>query len=150
MAKCFAQVKEASTKRERDTMQNTMPSKLLAIAAMLACSAAQALDLNQATEADLDGVKGIGPSTTARILAARQAQPFKNWQDFMQRVKGIKTTTAVKLTTAGLTIEGAGYATPETPSTAASRPATPSSVPLATPSAAPPKSAIGLTPTPTP
>ena len=122
MAERFAQVKEETAKRAGDTEQNSLPSKLLAIAAMLACSSAQALDLNYATEADLDGVKGLGPSTTARILAARQAHPFKNWQDFMQRVKGIKAPTAAKLAAAGLTIDGEGYAATETPPLAPNKP----------------------------
>ena len=103
-------------------MTFNFPPKLFAIAAMLACGAAQALGLNHATVADLGGVKGLGPSTEARILAARQAHPFKNWQDFMQRVKGIKTPTAAKLAAVGLTIDGEGYAAKETPPLATNKP----------------------------
>jgi competence protein ComEA len=65
-----------------------------------------AVDVNTATEAQLDGVKGLGPSSTARILQAREAGTFKDWKDFMARVKGIKLGTARKLSDAGLTVNG--------------------------------------------
>lgn len=66
-----------------------------------------AVDVNTATEAQLDNVKGLGPSSTARILQAREAGPFKDWKDFMARVKGIKLGTARKLSSAGLTVDSA-------------------------------------------
>lgn len=81
---------------------------------LLACSMAQATELNTATEAQLDGLRGLGPSSTARILQARGAGVFQNWADFMARVKGIKPATATKLSAQGLTVNGAPY-TPETP-----------------------------------
>lgn len=68
-----------------------------------------ALEVNSATEAQLDGLRGLGPSQTARILQAREAGPFKDWADFMARVKGIKAPTATKLSTQGLTVGGATY-----------------------------------------
>lgn len=68
-----------------------------------------ALEVNDATEAQLDGVRGLGPSQTARILQAREAGPFKSWADFMVRVKGIKAPTATKLSAQGLTVGGATY-----------------------------------------
>lgn len=84
------------------------------VMALLACSLAQATELNTATEAQLDGLRGLGPSSTARILQAREAGVFQNWADFMARVKGIKPATATKLSAQGLTVNGAPY-TPETP-----------------------------------
>ena len=65
-----------------------------------------AVDANTATEAQLDSVKGLGPSSTARILQARETGNFKDWKDFMARVKGIKLGTARKLSGAGLTVNG--------------------------------------------
>lgn len=65
-----------------------------------------AVDANTATEAQLDSIKGLGPSSTARILQAREAGAFKDWKDFMARVKGIKPNTARKLSNAGLTVNG--------------------------------------------
>jgi competence protein ComEA len=55
----------------------------------------------------------LGPSSTARILQAREAGAFKDWKDLMARVKGIKQGTARKLSSAGLTVNGA--ALPDTP-----------------------------------
>ncbi|MDH4450770.1 MAG: helix-hairpin-helix domain-containing protein [Rhodoferax sp.] len=74
--------------------------------ALLACGATHALELNAATEAQLDGLRGLGPSTTARILLAREAGPFLSWADFMARVKGIKPATAAKFAAQGLTVRG--------------------------------------------
>lgn len=67
-------------------------------------------DVNQASEAELDGIKGIGPSLSGKILKARQQGPFKDWDDLMQRVKGISGKSASKLSEAGLSVNGAGYA----------------------------------------
>lgn len=71
---------------------------------------AWATDVNKANEAELDSVKGLGPSSTARILKAREQGPFKDWADFMRRVKGIKPAIAKRLSDAGLTVNGQAYA----------------------------------------
>jgi competence protein ComEA len=87
-----------------------MLKKLLLLAVLVfsaACFAA--VDVNQASEAELDGIKGIGPSLSRKILKARQQGLFKDWADLMQRVKGIGNKSAVKLTQAGLSVNGAGY-----------------------------------------
>lgn len=69
-----------------------------------------ATEANQANEAELDSVKGLGPASTARILKARETGgPFKDWADLMKRVKGIKPATAKKLSNAGLTVNGLAY-----------------------------------------
>ena len=84
--------------------------RALALLAALAGSAtAGAVDVNTATEAELDGVKGLGPSQTARILQAREKGLFKDWADFMARVKGIKPATATRLSTNGLTVGDQAY-----------------------------------------
>ena len=81
----------------------------LAIALVSAMGFA-AVEVNQATEAELDSIKGLGPSSTARILKAREQGAFKDWADFMARVKGFKPATAAKLSKAGLTVQGQPYA----------------------------------------
>ncbi len=63
-----------------------------------------AIDVNLATEAELDSIKGLGPASTARILKAREQGPFASWKDLMARVKGIKASTAEKLSAGGLTV----------------------------------------------
>jgi competence protein ComEA len=74
---------------------------------------ALALEVNTANEAELDSVRGLGPSSTARILKAREQGLFKDWADFMQRVKGIKPATADKLSAAGLTVNLLPFTSPE-------------------------------------
>ena len=71
-----------------------------------------ATEINQANEAELDSVKGLGPSTTARILEVRAQAPFSDWADLMRRVKGIKPKQAAKLSEAGLRVNGRAFETP--------------------------------------
>jgi competence protein ComEA len=68
-----------------------------------------AVDVNQATEVELDGIKGIGPAMSKKILDARKAGNFKDWSDLMARVKGIKDKKATKLSGAGLTVNGQAF-----------------------------------------
>ena len=85
---------------------------LVVLAALAGASAAFAVDANTASEAELDSVKGLGPSQTARILQAREKGLFKDWADFMARVKGIKPRTATKLSGNGLTVNEQSYQAP--------------------------------------
>jgi competence protein ComEA len=80
-----------------------------ALASLLAFASFGATEANQATEAELDSVKGLGPASTARILQAREQAPFKDWADFLHRVKGFKAATAARLSDAGLTVNGAAF-----------------------------------------
>ncbi|MDM0034611.1 helix-hairpin-helix domain-containing protein [Variovorax sp. J22P271] len=90
-----------------------MMKKILAIAAMLfAVASWAAVDANKATEAELLGVKGVGPAMSKRIVDARKDAPFKDWADFMSRVKGVKDKAAAKLSADGLTINGQGFGAP--------------------------------------
>jgi competence protein ComEA len=65
---------------------------------------AWALEVNQATEAELDGLRGLGPAFTRRILAERSLRPFADWPDLMRRVSGMGGVTAQKLSAQGLTV----------------------------------------------
>ena len=71
-----------------------------------------ATEVNQATEAELDSIKGLGPASTARILQAREDRPFKDWADFLRRVKGFKGSSAERLSEAGLTVNGLPFEAP--------------------------------------
>ena len=88
-----------------------MLKKLLVVVLMLftALAMAAAVDVNKATDAQLDSVKGIGPATTKLITAERKKGEFKDWQDFITRVKGIGDTRAAKLSAEGLTVNGKAY-----------------------------------------
>lgn len=69
-------------------------------------ASAQTLELSQARELDLDGLRGLGPATTQRILAERERAPFRDWADLMQRVPGIGARKAAQLSTQGLRVNG--------------------------------------------
>lgn len=85
----------------------SMLKKLLTIVAtLLATASLVAVDLNTANEAELDGVRGIGPGLSGRILAERQQGEFKDWQDFIGRVQGVGNQSAARLSREGLTVGG--------------------------------------------
>lgn len=87
-----------------------MFKKILATMAALATTIAMAaVDVNDATVADLDSIKGIGPGTSAKILEQRKDAKFKDWNDFIQRVPGIGDKRAAKLSSEGLTVNGAAF-----------------------------------------
>jgi competence protein ComEA len=87
-----------------------MLKKILAVLLMLCASIAMAaVDVNKATDAQLDAVKGIGPVTTKLIMTERKKGEFKNWEDFIERVKGIGESKAAKLSAEGLTVNGSAY-----------------------------------------
>ena len=104
-----------------------MYKKLLSlfIAAFTATSFA-AVDVNTANPADLDSIKGIGPGTSSRIIKERKKGEFKDWADFISRVKGIGDKNAAKYSASGLTVNGAAY-TPSAAAPAKASPAKPGS-----------------------
>ena len=83
------------------------------IATLLALYAAAAfaasVDVNKASLAELEAVKGIGPVAAAKILDERKKATFKDWGDVMQRVRGIKDARAARLSDAGLTVNGEAF-----------------------------------------
>lgn len=65
------------------------------------------VDVNKADQAALDSVKGVGPKTSQAILEERkQGGEFKDWADFERRVKGVGEKSAVRLSDAGLVVNG--------------------------------------------
>ena len=88
-----------------------MLKKILAVLALLYAAASfAAVDVNKATAAELDGVKGIGPTTSKAIVDERKKHgEFKNWEDFITRTKGIGESKASALSKEGLTVGGAEY-----------------------------------------
>ena len=88
-----------------------MLKKILAVLAMLYAAASfAAVDVNKATAAELDSVKGIGPTTSKTIVDERKKHgDFKSWEDFITRTKGIGESKASALSKEGLTVNGAEY-----------------------------------------
>ena len=82
----------------------------LALGLLLAsATAAQTLELDRAREIDLDGLRGLGPASTRKILQERQRQPFEDWQDLMRRVPGIGPAKAADLSKQGLRVQGRAF-----------------------------------------
>lgn len=79
------------------------------IVALSAAVCFAALDFNKASEAELDSIKGIGPGTSSKILDERKKSSFKDWNDFITRVKGIGEVKAAKFSAEGVTVNGAAF-----------------------------------------
>lgn len=87
-----------------------MLKKILALVAMLYAAACfAAVDVNKASAAELDSIKGIGPGISAKILDERKKGSFKDWNDFVERVKGVGEGNAAKFSSEGLTVNGAAF-----------------------------------------
>jgi competence protein ComEA len=87
-----------------------MFKKLLTLFAAMSLGAAfAAVDVNKASEAELDGIKGVGPATSTLIVAERKKSEFKNWDDFIARIKGVGQKTAAKFSAQGMTVDGTTY-----------------------------------------
>lgn len=82
---------------------------LASLLALFAAASFAAVDINKASVADLDSIKGIGPATSAKMLDERKATPFKDWADLIQRVPGIGDKRAAKLSAQGLTVNGDAF-----------------------------------------
>ena len=82
-----------------------------ALAALLLAGAAfAAVDVNKASQAELESVKGIGPVISTLIVSERKKGDFKNWEDLVVRVKGVGEKSAAKFSQDGLTVNGSAYA----------------------------------------
>lgn len=83
---------------------------LLATASMAMFSSAfAATEINKATQAELESVKGIGPSMSTKMLDERKKSAYKNWDDVIDRVKGVGPANATKFSADGLTVNGEGF-----------------------------------------
>ncbi|MCY1205263.1 comEA protein [compost metagenome] len=93
---------------------------------------AHAVDVNQASAQQLEGVRGIGPRTAEIIVQERErGGKFESLDDLAERVRGIGMKKAQALQAAGLQVGGAAA-----PAGAAAVPA--AARPAAKPAAAPP------------
>jgi competence protein ComEA len=82
-------------------------SVLLAAASMPALAN---VDINRASQAELETLRGVGPQLSTRILTAREARPFSDWDDLRRRVTGLGPAQSARLSREGLTVAGAAYA----------------------------------------
>lgn len=82
---------------------------LAALFALIAATAFAAVDVNKATQAELETIKGVGPAISGKILDERKKSPFKDWADVVERVKGVGDGNATKFSTEGMTVNGQGF-----------------------------------------
>lgn len=87
-----------------------MHKSLLATAlSLFALAASAAVDVNQASQAELETIQGIGPALSAKILDERSKALFSDWSDLTGRVKGLGPSQAAKLSAAGMTVNGLAF-----------------------------------------
>ena len=83
--------------------------KALSFAVLLMASSfglASSINVNTATQSELESIKGVGPSKAKTIIAERlDGGHFQNAQDLQQRVRGIGMKSVEKMMNHGLTIE---------------------------------------------
>ena len=115
---------------------------LMLITLLYAAVSFAAVDVNQASAADLDSIKGIGPAISGKILDERKKGAFKDWNDFIARVNGLGEKNAAKFSAQGMTINGSAYSGAPAPAAktsdkkaAVKAPATPAAPATAAPAA---------------
>ena len=79
------------------------------VLAFSALAAQAAVDVNKASKAELEALPGVGPALSGRLIDARQANPFRDWNDLVERVNGVGPSKATRLSQAGLTVAGSAY-----------------------------------------
>ena len=75
----------------------------------LGIAAAEPINVNTATQSELESIKGIGPSKAKTIIAERlDGGHFQDANDLQKRVRGIGMKSVEKMVDNGLTIEAPG------------------------------------------
>lgn len=111
-----------AARRRAPVLRQALGAALLVVG--VAHAPAQALDLNDATVQQLEGIRGIGPRTAQIIVSERdRAGKYESLQDLADRVRGISQKKAEALGAAGLTVGAAGAE----PKGAGAKPAVPAS-----------------------
>jgi competence protein ComEA len=85
--------------------------RIAALVSLLGSAAAghAAVEVNQASLAELEAVTGIGIALAERIVEARRHGGFRDWPDLIARVRGLGPASAARLSAAGLLVDGRGY-----------------------------------------
>lgn len=109
---CAAAVPRRTRRPVRALLGALLASTLWGLLPALPGMAAEpraAVDVNLATRADLESLQGVGVALAERMLDARRAGPFRDWNDLRARVKGIDRVRAAALSAQGLTVAGSPY-----------------------------------------
>lgn len=78
---------------------------LLIVAAVLPLCGA-ALEINDATRAQIEQLDGAGVTMTDRLLEERARMPFAGWEDLRKRVKGLGPRRIAQWQAQGVTVNG--------------------------------------------
>ena len=91
--------------RSKGFMRSALVSAVLAIAS-LGFANASPINVNTATQSELESIKGIGPSKAKTIITERtDGGHFQDANDLQKRVRGIGMRSVEKIVDNGLTIE---------------------------------------------
>ncbi len=82
---------------------------LALLVAVAAAARAATVEVNTATQAQLEQLRGIGVSMSERLLAERAKQPFADWADLIARVPGVSARSAERLSAQGLRVGERAY-----------------------------------------
>jgi competence protein ComEA len=94
--------------RSTGFMRSALVSAVLAIAS-LGLANASPINVNTATQSELESIKGIGPSKAKTIITERtDGGHFQDANDLQKRVRGIGMRSVEKMVDNGLTIEAPG------------------------------------------
>ncbi len=74
---------------------DSLPAAKSSLAQPPIAASKKLVDLNAATEEELETLPGVGPKLAERIVAAREKQPFKSWED-VERLEGVGKKTVEK------------------------------------------------------
>jgi len=86
-------------------MRSALASAMLTIASFGLANASP-INVNTATQTELESIKGIGPSKAKTIIAERtDGGHFQDANDLQKRVRGIGMRSVEKMVDNGLTIE---------------------------------------------
>ena len=113
-----------------------------AFAALFAAAAFAAVDVNKATQAELESVKGVGPAIAGKILDERKKGAFKDWADLVNRVDGVGETNAAKFSAEGMTVGGAAFKGAAPAAKKDDKPAAKAAAPTAAPTASKPAAPV--------
>jgi competence protein ComEA len=113
-----------------------------AFAALFAAAAFAAVDVNKATQAELESVKGVGPAIAGKILDERKKGAFKDWADLVNRVDGVGETNAAKFSAEGMTVGGAAFKGAAPAAKKEDKPAAKAAAPAAAPTASKPAAPV--------
>ncbi|MDM4765555.1 DUF655 domain-containing protein [Pelomonas sp. SE-A7] len=82
---------------------------LLGLLAAVARAEPSLLEVNQASQAQLESLEGVGPALAERILRQRQRKAFESWADLRKRVGGLGEKQAARLSAQGLRVRGQAF-----------------------------------------